>query len=174
MARIFEGRLSVHYSQAYVLPNGSFGPDLEESFWGQRNGLCGAATGNSLFLTTGLHTGGVNFVLDVLDAEPPIDHSWEEIVEASFSVGTPGISLVEWAGQASYAIPISPGTYRVRYCAVNMQRGRETDNIREGMAPVDSYSLAMWPSEASPDVVIKQTSEVAAYWHQYASSLGSP
>ena len=173
MARIFDGRLWVHYSQAYVLPNGSFEIDLEGSFWGQRNGLCGSAAGDSLFLTTGLHTGGVAFVLDVLDAEPPIDPSWEEIVEASFSVGPSGISLMEWAGQASYRIPISPGTYRVRYCAMNMQRGRDTDNILEGMPPVDSYSLAIWPSMASPDVVIKQTSEIAAYWHRFARSLGS-
>jgi hypothetical protein len=173
VARIFEGRLWVHYGQAYVLPNGSVDVDLEGSFVGQRNGLCGAADGRALFLITGLHTGGVYFLLDVLDAEPAIDLSWEEIVEAPFSVSVSGVSLVEWGGQHTYAIPISPGTYRVRYCARNMQRGRDIDCIQEGEAPVDFYSLEIWPSKTSPDVVLKQTSEVAEYWHQYARTLGN-
>jgi len=172
VTRVFDGRLRVHYGQAFVLPYGTFDVDLEGSFWEQRNGLCGAAAGNSLFLITGLHTGHVAFVLDVLDAEPPIDASWEEIVEASFSVEPAGVSLVEW-GHKSYAIPISPGTYRVRYCARGMHRGRDIDNNQGSEEPVDSYSLTLWPAKASPDVVIKQTSDIAEYWHRYARSLGS-
>jgi hypothetical protein len=173
VARIFDGRLWVHYGQAYVLPKGSYDIDLQGSFCGQRNGLCGAASGTELFLITGLHTGDVAFVLDLFDAEPQIDLSWEEIVEASFSVGPQGVSLVEWGGQHAYGIPIAAGTYRARYCARGMQRGRDIDNIQKGETPVDSYSLAIWPAEASQDVVIKQTSEIADYWHKYARALRS-
>jgi hypothetical protein len=37
-------------------------------------------------LITGLHTGQVGFTVDVLDAAPPLDDAWEEIVEVSFTV----------------------------------------------------------------------------------------
>lgn len=61
-------------------------------------------------------------------------------------------------------IPLSPGTYRVRYCARNMSCGNEVDTYVEG-EPVDFYSLAFWSAAPAPDIVVKQTSEVAAYWH---------
>src|SRR5262245_38211876 len=99
------------------------------AFRGQTNGLCGVAVRGALWLITGLHSGRVGFTVDVLDAAPPIDDAWEEIVEVSFSV--PGedealehdgkeiiyrdVYLAEWAGGGSYRIPILPGTYRVRY-----------------------------------------------------------
>jgi len=171
MTRIFEGRFWVHYSQAYVLEVGNFQIDLEGAFWGQNNGLCGAAEGNSLFLTTGLHTGDVHFTLDVLDAEPAIDNSWEEIVEASFSVSPRGIVFSSWGGQNGRDIPVPPGSYRARYCARDMQRGRDQDNIQSWQSTVDSYWLGIWRADAAPDVIIKQTSEIAAYWHDYARNL---
>jgi len=47
--RVFNGPLSVHYGQAYVIA-GSHGTDLADSFRGQVNGLCGAAAPGLLFL----------------------------------------------------------------------------------------------------------------------------
>ena len=66
MTRVFKGTLAVHYGQAYLQPLGDNEVDLEESFCGQANGLCGAASPHRLFLITGLHTGRVGFTLDVL------------------------------------------------------------------------------------------------------------
>ncbi|HEY8026901.1 MAG TPA: hypothetical protein VIF60_20335 [Burkholderiaceae bacterium] len=77
MPRIFDGPLQVHYGQAYVLPSNSYGLDLNDSFRGQTNGLCGAATPGALFLITGQHTGQVGFTLDVLETAPTIDEKWE-------------------------------------------------------------------------------------------------
>ena len=104
------------------------------------------------------------FTLDVLDDCPPIDNTWEEIVEVSFSVGTEKVALFEWGGKCICDIPLLPGTYRVRYCARNMSLGAEVDTYVEG-EPVDFYSLAFWTVASAPDIVVKQTSEVAAYWH---------
>ena len=170
MARIFEGRLHVHYGQAYVEPYDSPGIGLDDSFRGQSNGLCGAASPGSLFLITGLHTGYVGFTLDVLDAPPSIDKTWEEIVEVPFTAGTAKVALFEWGGESICDVPLSPGTYRVRYCARDMERGSEVDTYIEGK-PVDFYYLAFWLAAPAPDTVVKQTSEVAAYWHNHAKSI---
>jgi hypothetical protein len=87
MTRVFEGKIHVDYSQAYVLVGEIGTPDLYDAFRGQTNGLCGAAVRGALWLITGMHTGRVGFTVDVLDAPPPLDDAWEEIVEAPFFVG---------------------------------------------------------------------------------------
>jgi carbohydrate-selective porin OprB len=146
---------------------------MADFFRGQQNGLCGAAVAGGLFLITGLHTGQVGFTVDVLDAPPPHDDMWEEVVEASFQVGArvTDLALIEWGWQASYPLQLQPGSYRVRYCALGMERGKEIDTTL-GDVLVDFYSLAFWPAEAAGDRVLKQTSEVAAYWHEHARGLG--
>jgi hypothetical protein len=170
MTQIFNGRLHVHYGQAYVESYESSGIDLESAFRGQTNGLCGAASLGTLFLLTGLHTGEVGFNLDVLDESPPLDNKWEEIVEASFVPHTSKVILLEWGGTYVCDIPISQASYRVRYCARGMDRGREVDTRIEG-EPVDFYSLAFWPAELAVDVVVRQTSQAAAYWHHWVQTL---
>jgi hypothetical protein len=171
MTRIFDGGLYVHYRQAYVLSNAQETSELPDCFKGQTNGLCGAAVSDTLFLITGLHTGHVHLSVDVLDAPPPLDQTWEEVVEVPFMINGEGASLNDWNGKCVCEIPLSPGTYRVRYCARDMDRGREVDTILQNEEPIDFYNLAFWSADLLPDVVLKQTSEIAAYWHEYAKSL---
>lgn len=183
MDRVFSGLLSVHYRLAYVLMRDVIPSDLSDAFRGQTNGLCGAATRGAICLITGLHTGYVGFSVDVLDAAPPLDDDWEEIVETSFAIpdedeefendgriiAERDVAIVEWGGKC-YPFPLLPGSYRVRYCARGMDLGRHRDTTLTGEAPVDFYSLAFWPADPAPDCVIKQTSEAAAYWHKHALS----
>jgi hypothetical protein len=171
MTRIFDGRLYIHYGQAYVLPNAQETAELIDCFHGQTNGLCGAAVSNVLFLITGLHTGHVHLSVDVLDNPPPLDRAWEEVVEVPFVINGEGASLYDWNGECVCKISLSPGTYRVRYSACGMDRGKEVDTILEEEKPVDFYHLAFWSANLLPDAVLKQTSEIAAYWHEYARSL---
>jgi hypothetical protein len=96
MTTMFEGRLWVHYGQAYVY-GGNDEIDLKAAFARQQNGLCGAADPGSLFLITGLHTGSVDFRVEHHDHEPPTDASWEEIVEVSFRPDEP-VTLAQWGG----------------------------------------------------------------------------
>ena len=135
MTRIFEGRLHVHYGQAYVESSASIRVGLEDTFLGQTNGLCGAAAPGMLFLLTGLHTGSVGFTLDVLDAPPPLDQSREEIVEVSFIPSSGTATVSEWEGTHLCEIPLCQSNYRVRYCARNMERGKEVDSYVEGESP---------------------------------------
>ncbi|MCH8622338.1 hypothetical protein [Undibacterium sp. TS12] len=168
MSIIFHGPLKVHFGQFYVLPTGSCGVELDDAFRGQANGLCGAAVPGSLFLITGLHTGEVEFTLEVLDAEPPIDDRWEEIVEVSLDVAELPVLLESWGGDVICETPVGKGCYRVRYCALAMDEGHESLG-EDGI--VDFYRLSVWPSPKTGDVVVKQTSQSARYWHETVRSF---
>jgi hypothetical protein len=170
MAPIFSGRLHVHYGQAYVQSSGNSNFEFEDAFRGQNNGLCGATSPGMLFLLTGLHTGDVSFALHLLDAPPPLDPTWEEIVEVSFTPSSDKVILSQWGGEPVCDIPLAKASYRVRYCARYMERGKELDTNVEG-EPVDFYALTFWRADPAPDAVIKQTSQVAAYWHHWVQTL---
>lgn len=170
MTVLFDGQVDVAYSQIYLQGGDEFASDFSLSFGGQRNGLCGAANAGMLFLLTGLQDGSVPFHVELLDTEPAIDDSWEEIVEAEFSPSA-SVALCEWAGTA-YPLPtIGPGTYRVRYCVSGMDAAHNPPD--QGPAG-DRYSLQLWPAPPRPDVVIKQTSEEAAYAHRAIIGLPRP
>ncbi len=116
---LYSDRINVHYGQFYVEPvEGDFvSMDMAQAFAGQSNGICGAARAGRLFLITGIHTASVHVTIEHLDAKPPVDDTWEEIVECSFTHNASTLVLREWAAEAEYQLSIQPGTYRVRYCA---------------------------------------------------------
>jgi hypothetical protein len=171
---LMSGSVHVHYCQIYVesgpeIPDDPFG----EGFGGQRNGLCGAAVPGFLFLTTGLHTGDVGFTVELHEKPPPVDESWEEIVEVSFNL-TGKAMLMGWGGDRLQPLDLAEASYRVRYCATGMDAGRELDTRMKGEPETDRYLLQFWPAPPEPDAVIKQTSATAAYRHQCASKRQSP
>lgn len=172
MKCLFEGDLKVHYGQAYVESGGeSFNGDMDTTFRGQRNGLCGAAVGGTLFLITGLHTGRVKFRAELLDSPPTLDHTYEEIVEVSFRPSTDRVELVEWSGQVTHPLALEATDYRVRYSARGMDEGDSADTIVDDEPTVDSYLLQFWSAPPASDCIVKQTSQMAAYWHRYAGEL---
>jgi hypothetical protein len=100
MKRLFAGTVHVHYGTMHFLGGEEDFADGNECFEGQVNGLCGAAMRTSLVLRTGLHTGGVKVTVDFWDKEPPLEDSWEEVVEVSFVVNDPErTGILEWGGQ---------------------------------------------------------------------------
>lgn len=171
MTELFSGNIQVQYGQAYLELGNQFDGGMKECFHGQSNGLCGAAAPGTVFLVTGLHTGAVGLAIHLFDGDPGLDDSWEEVVEVSFVVADDTAALVEWAGTDTHPLALPPGTYRARYQARNMAAGSELDTNVED-EPVDTYRLDLWPAPAAPDRMVKQTSEVAAYWHDWARGLG--
>jgi hypothetical protein len=166
------GSIHVHHGQAYVESGGPEPDiDMDATFRGQTQGLCGARVPGSLFLITGLHTGQVGFRIETRDREPPIDESYEDIVEASFRPASRHAALVEWGAEATYPFPLEPRNYRVRYSARWMDAGREEDSLLGGEPVVDWYLLEFWPAPRSPDRIVTQASEIAAYWHAYTQAL---
>jgi hypothetical protein len=124
--------------------------------------LCGAAVPGLLFLTTGLHTGHTRVTVEVLDAPAPMGDEWEDVVEASFRPATAKVVLVQWAGEANWALPLAPIEYRVRYSATGMDQARERDTLLAREPLLDRYLLQFWPASPAPDAVIREDSRCAA------------
>ncbi|WP_030226755.1 hypothetical protein [Streptomyces sp. NRRL WC-3626] len=175
MRRPVAGEVHVHYGQIYVEsdPDG-FGPGLAEAFAGQGAGLCGAAVPGALWLTTGLHTGDVGFTVEVHDQAPPPDPAWEDAVEASFRPLSASSSLVQWAGEAAWPLGLEETDYRVRYCAKGMDAGHREDTRLSEEPRLDEYLLQFWPAPPAPDRILRQTSRIAAYWHDHARRQPPP
>ncbi|WP_255956069.1 hypothetical protein [Streptomyces odontomachi] len=168
--RPVQGEVYVHYGQIYVESDPEdFGPDLAKAFTGQRAGLCGAGIPGALWLTTGLHTGDVGFTVEVHDHAPPLDPTWEEVVEVSFRPVSAHSVLMQWAGEASWELGLQETDYRVRYCAQGMDEAREQDTRMDDEPQLDRYLLQFWPAPPGPDRIVRQTSDIAAYWHGYAA-----
>ncbi|MER5389054.1 hypothetical protein [Saccharopolyspora sp. NPDC002686] len=163
MRTLVDEEVPVHYGQIYVESEVE-DADLDACFAEQSNGLCGAAEPGILFLITGLHTGDVGFTIELHDQAPPLDETWEEIVEASYRpVGD--VALVFWSGDDARSLDLREIDYRVRYCAVGMDAAREQDTRMDDEPLVDRYLLQFWPAPPGPDRILKQTSEIADYWH---------
>ncbi len=158
---LFADSIFVHYGQFYVCP-GEDDLELEHTFRGQVNGLCGAALPNRLFLVTGTHTGQVHVEVELFETEPAIDATWDEIVEVSFHHEESSLELVEWAGEATYGLELPPGAYRVRYGARGMISDAEDLDDKKLL---QHYLLQFWPDTPRPDAVVKVTGRYAKYWH---------
>lgn len=162
----YEGDLWVHYGQFYVESEDGEGfIDLDVSFRGQSNGICGAAQQGRLFLVTGLHTGTVHLTVALCESEPPIDPSWEEVVECSFEHSGGPAQICEWGGERAHPLRLSATAYRVRYCAKSMLAEWE---LTSDEGPLQHYSLQFWPAAIQPDRVIKVSGQCANYWHSEA------
>ncbi|MFI9408065.1 hypothetical protein [Nocardia sp. NPDC052316] len=164
-----DGEVGVSYSQIYVESDpGDFGPRMHEAFAGQSSGLCGAAVPGALFLSTGLHTGDVGFTVEVRGQAPALDPAWEDVVEVSFYPLSEQTFLVQWAGEDSWELDLKEGLdYRVRYCARGMDQAREKDVRLDDEPLLDRYLLQFWPAPPEPDRIVRQTSQSAAYSHDW-------
>lgn len=55
-----------------------------------------------------------------------------------------------------------------------MDAGRQQDTRADGEPEADAYLLQFWPALPAPDAVVRQGSEIAEYWHEYARTLPPP
>ena len=139
---------------------------------GQVNGICGAAVPGMMALTTGLHTGSVPLVVEALDVSPTADGDWDDIVEVSFVTDDANLALSAFDDTAEFQLPAA-GTYRVRYCASGMDAAHSATRMPDEPV-IDRYRLTFWPAPAAPDAIVRQTSEMAAYWHRVARDTPAP
>ncbi|CAM5229694.1 hypothetical protein GCM10010329_79940 [Streptomyces spiroverticillatus] len=168
--------MSVSYRQFYVESRGEYVDEEQVHHCaGQRNGLCGAANPGHLYLTTGLHTGEVGLTVEVHEAAPPLDEQWEEVVEVSFRPKSPETTVVPWGEAPIYSLDLPLADHRVRYCGRGMDVSPDDElSVLDGGPPVDHYLLQFWPAALSPDRIVKQTTQHAAYWHDRARTLPPP
>src|SRR5690606_10269033 len=133
------GRAPVSGHRFALLEDGPV-PDVDFS----GNGLVAVVAGGAV-IRTGIETGEVHLVVDVLDGPPPdVADGWEEIVEVSWRAFAGGASV---AGarepHLSRLTPPWPGDYRLRVHA----RGRDVPDGTE------SYRLMVWEAPAAAEVV---------------------
>ena len=140
---------------------------------GQENGLCGAAVPGALGMVTGLHTGAVPVRVEALDAAPPIDEEWEDVVEVSFRAPDRACMLSAFEEFHELLLP-DAGDLRARWSARGMDAARDADTRSADEPPLDAYLLQLWPAEPAPGVVLRQTSAAAAYWHGVARRSAPP
>jgi hypothetical protein len=118
-------------------------------------------------MVTGLHTGQVPLVVTWTETEPAVEDDWEDVVEVSVDLSTPDLTLATFDNAYGCRVP-QDGWHRARYCVTGMDEGQELDTPEEGEAAPDRYLLQLWPAPVSTDVVVRQGSEIAAYWHGVA------
>jgi hypothetical protein len=170
MELIFDDTLFVHYRFVYLSPAYEEDPDLDESRRGQVNGLLGAAVPGVLSLVTGTHTGDVPFRVEWHDTQPPLDGSWEDVVEASFDVAGRDMRLAAFDDAREVRVP-AIGPHRVRLCAAGFQAGTLEENVEEGEPAPDRYLLQLWPAPAAPDAILRVSGQAAQYWHDETRGL---
>ena len=164
---LFDGDLYVHYGFINLIGAQDEPADLMATRAGQRNGLAGAAVPGQLSLVTGLHTGDVPFAVGWHDTEPAIGDEWEDVVELSFRPRQADLVLQTFQDFSELRLP-TVRNLRVRYCVTGMDAGHQTDTTLEGEPAPDRYRLQLWPAEPAPEVIVRQTSATAAYWHREA------
>ncbi|MFN3580732.1 MAG: hypothetical protein ACK4VV_09700 [Pseudomonas sp.] len=168
---LFSGNLGIEYGQFYIdvpeLDDEEDYLDPDMAFQHQANGICGAAQSGKVFFITGIQNGVIAIDVALHGAEPPVDHTYEEIVEVSFERGRSAVSLCEWACEATHELELEQDTYRIRYSIIGMDKDYDDDD-EYCEAPVQGqrHLIQIWSAAAKQDSIIKQTSENAAYWHR--------
>lgn len=166
MTLVLDETIGVHYGFAHLQEPGDDPAELDMA--GQSNGLCGAKTDGQLVFLLGLHTGSIRFAVEWHESEPPLDESWEDVVEASIDVPAADIVLTTFDDWRDVPLPAS-GPHRARFHASGLDAARELPAA--GLGP-DRYLLQLWPAPLAPDAVIRQTSQAAAGMH--ANPIGTP
>jgi len=171
MPEVFAGLVDVHYGfiDLYSDPDGSGdeSDDLVGARRGQANGLVGAQVPHQLGMVTGLHTGEVPLVVTWTEDAPEVDDEWEDVVEVSVDLSTADLTIATFESAYGCTIPQS-GWHRARYCVAGMDEGQELDTPEDDEVAPDRYLLQLWPAPAGPDAVVREGSEIAAYWHGVA------
>ncbi|MET8688169.1 hypothetical protein ABZV77_28580 [Streptomyces sp. NPDC004732] len=168
------GLVSVAYGQLYVEsgPDGA-GLGFHDACAGQENGLCGAAIPGFLYLNSGLHTGELDFTVEVHESPPLLEDQWEEIVEVSFRPVGPETALALWGGMGAFQLGLEEIDYRVRYCGSRLDEAVDREDELIESPGMEEHLLQFWPAPPERDRLVKQTGNCAAYWHRTARDLPS-
>lgn len=171
MTVLFDAEVHVHYGFIHV-DSGVGGWDGKvEHRAGQRNGLLGAVQPGFLLILTGMHTGLVPLRVEAHEGAPPIDETFEEVVEASCDLRGPELTLSTFEWGTSIMMP-QHGPHRVRLSARGYEAGRQQERYDQEEPVLDSYLLQLWPAAMAPDEVVRVTSPNADHLH--GEGLGQP
>ena len=171
---LYSGNLGIYYGQFYFdiadededenEDEEYISPDL--AFENHENGICGSAQAEKLFFVVGIQDGTISIAVELHESKPSVDNSFEEIVEVSFQRGNTPVSLCAWSNEETHKLDLSSGNYRVRYCIDGMDKDYENDEDGDTPIPDQRYLIQIWSCVPEQDKIVKQSSEMAAYWHK--------
>jgi len=174
MQILFAGDVHTDYNLIYVESRPDSDAAFETAFNGQVNGLCGGASPGFLYLSTGLHAGHVGFTVELHEEAPPVDDSWEDVVEVTFRPGSETLHVIQLFREAACSLAVPQVDLRVRYCASGMDAAAPLHFVPDDEPTVDRYLLQFWPAPPSADRVLRQTSAAAAHRHEWVRTLPPP
>ena len=182
MKTLYNSSLGIEYGQFYITP---VADDFEEeddlipdnAFEEQENGLCGAALRERIFFVVGIQNGKIAVDVQLHDSSPEVNDSFEEIVEVSIIRAEHKLHLCEWGWVNTHELDIPAGTYRLRYSIDGFENDYDPDiedeEYWESPLPRQKHLIQIWPSGASEDRILKQTTEQAKYWHEEYGERGA-
>ena len=181
MKTLYSGNLGIYYGQFYFdiadedededeEKEDEEYIDLDLAFKNHENGICGSAQAGKLFFVVGIQDGTISIAVELHQSKPPVDDSFDEIVEVSFQRGNTPVSLCEWGNEGTHKLDLPPGSYRVRYYIDGMDKDYENDEDGDAPIPDQRHLIQIWSCVPEQDKIIKHTSETAAYWHHHGSA----
>ncbi|TWG07606.1 hypothetical protein [Saccharopolyspora dendranthemae] len=156
------GTVPVSHHQFFLLDARTYPTDGGRLSW-RDNGLATSAAG-ILALSTGIHTGEINLVVERFDNAPPPDlHGWEDVTELDLQVphGELHVAglMLEPAPELRTPLTIVGGRCRARIHAT----GRDTDIDGAPPEPVEDYLIQLWDTDTdAPANLLRSTSHYGA------------
>lgn len=91
--------------------------------------------------------------IELHDADPGCDlDDWDHVVECSLHLPTGQLQVHECTGEARLDLAVAAGVYRVRALFAGLDTLLES-----GLEGDDRYVVALWPGDATPLRVVKQS-----------------
>ncbi|WP_405824528.1 hypothetical protein OG241_45770 [Streptomyces sp. NBC_01390] len=153
------GPVPVQYHQFNISDeDGPTGPDLSY----KHNGLVQVTDGVAIVLT-GIHTGDVDVLVTLFEAEPaPDSRDWQEIVEISAHSASGDLMVRSLMADLDEELPVlsftGSGDYRLRIHA----RGRDTAVDLAPDEVTEWYLIQVWPAPVAAVTVFRQSDAYGA------------
>jgi hypothetical protein len=166
---LFLGKIDVEYGQFYFdnldEEKSLFDGDVEETFEGQSNGICGAAVKGMLYFIAGLNAGPISVCIELSEGTPEVARGYDDVVEVSFNNLIDSIALCQWGYEKTFSLDLPKGNYRVRYSVAALGKEHSDGDDWELPIPDQWHLIQLWPAEHSEDAIIEANSEAGKYWH---------
>lgn len=176
-AKIYSGNIFTNYSEFTIECDDPDDSRLENGGYSNlANGLVGCSAIGRLFFTAEPKDSLIKLEIELHNNEPLLDNTFDEIVEVPFAKGKENIFLCEWAHEETHLLAIPTGQYRVRYSIKGFDLDYENMDEAEDDEPWPPYPgqrylIQLWPSLVNEsDKILKQSSDLAAYWHNARKS----
>lgn len=169
---LFAGEIFISYSQFYIEPEDpKDNKSLEDQFFEQENGLCGASVEGRLFFTARPTDSHISLTIDLFKKAPKIHREYKDIVEVSFRCGQDPVFLCHWGHEIEYHLNIPSGDYRVRYCIndIDMEYDPSTEDEDDDCSnpvPGQEYLIQIWPQNLTADKILQTETTGGRYWHR--------